>query len=345
MYPVWFLQKEDPAKNNPRFWDELFLMKVSVGEKQISINVCACMYEGLYAFTPGLFCFVPNQFPLGCFVLCAVHYCKAGHSTHPHMAFLTSLWHWLVTLCIVGQCHETTRCIVWLTWCSEEVKRLVSICPDQHICHMFYTTHIRSEIIRWWVKEWKRGSVEPSRVKTAIHLSCVIVQITCSHASKRTEPHLQSMWNHPKSSYDPFALVDVCNQFLPPHLKLYFALSHFILSILPSRFRLTWSIWRPSWRVWMGKRCSGFRTTLTLCSITASRLWEKSTRSKLSMHCRQVEIISTASPPPQSYRVQYSKAVLQIIHVLLPRVKETICELSFLYVSILPICSHHIRSC
>lgn len=22
------LQKEDPAKNNPRFWDELFLMKV-----------------------------------------------------------------------------------------------------------------------------------------------------------------------------------------------------------------------------------------------------------------------------------------------------------------------------
>lgn len=24
-----WLQKEDPAKNNPRFWDELFLMKVS----------------------------------------------------------------------------------------------------------------------------------------------------------------------------------------------------------------------------------------------------------------------------------------------------------------------------
>lgn len=25
---VFFPQKDDPAKNNPRFWDELFLMKV-----------------------------------------------------------------------------------------------------------------------------------------------------------------------------------------------------------------------------------------------------------------------------------------------------------------------------
>lgn len=66
-------------------------------------------------------------FPSGGFVFTR-RYCEAGQSTHPRWAFLTPLAS-PPHVCMVGRRHDndSNKSSRLLTWCSEELKRLVEI--------------------------------------------------------------------------------------------------------------------------------------------------------------------------------------------------------------------------